>query len=360
MDERYRWDAIAMETSGLVRLEIDESAVDVDLLRAVLVEKTKPSTREGYTKDLVDFFLFVTQGESVYEIEGPKRKSEIKAQVKGELSRLSQSFVGIGRLKALELAARYRECMMQRGLQANTINRRLSAVKSMVRMARRLEMCDWTLAEVDGLTVNPYRDTRGITASQFRLMMVFVNRFSLAGARDFAMLTLLWEAGLRRSELVGCDVRHFDSEQKRLSILGKGRNEREWIDLTESGVLAISEWLEKREVYALTEPLFISLDRANWGSRLSGTSVYRIVRALAKKAGVSENFGPHKIRHSGTTTYLEMTGGDLRGAQAYSRHANLNTLKFYDDNRKQLQKKASAKLAETISWKKNTDESANE
>lgn len=56
MDEGYRWDAIAMETSGLVRLEIDESAVDVDLLRAVLVEKTKPSTREGYTKDLVDFF----------------------------------------------------------------------------------------------------------------------------------------------------------------------------------------------------------------------------------------------------------------------------------------------------------------
>ncbi|WP_299491596.1 hypothetical protein [Acaryochloris sp. IP29b_bin.137] len=50
--------------------------------------------------------------------------------------------MGIGRLKALELAARYRECMMQRGLQANTINRRLSAVKSMVRMARRLEMCD--------------------------------------------------------------------------------------------------------------------------------------------------------------------------------------------------------------------------
>ena len=119
-------------------------------------------------------------------------------------------------------------------LQANTINRRLSAVKSMVRMARRLEMCDWTLAEVDGLTVKPYRDTRGITASQFRLMMVFINRFSLAGARDFAMLTLLWEAGLRRSELVNCDVRHFDLEMKRLSILGKGRNEREWIDLTES------------------------------------------------------------------------------------------------------------------------------
>ncbi|ABW30770.1 hypothetical protein [Acaryochloris marina] len=38
--------------------------------------------------------------------------------------------------------------------------------------------------------------------------------------------------------------------------------------------------------------------------------------------------------------------------------ANLNTLKFYDDNRNQLQKKVSAKLAETISWKKNSDQSS--
>lgn len=339
-----------MDESGLVRLEIDESAVDVDLLRAVLVEKTKATTREGYTKDLVDFFLFVTQGEDAYKIEGPKRKSEIKTQVKAELSRLSQSFVTIDRLKALELAARYRECMMQRGLQANTINRRLSAVKSMVRMARRLEMCDWTLAEVEGLLVKPYRDTRGITPSEFRLMMAFVNRFTLAGSRDYAMLTLLWEAGLRRSELVNCDVRHFDPEQKRLSILGKGRNDREWIDLTENGVEVVSGWLERRGKTVPADPLFISLDRATGGSRLSGTSVYLMVRALAKKAGVSENFGPHKIRHSGTTAYLEITDGDLRGAQAYSRHANLNTLKFYDDNRKQLQKKASAKLGEMISW----------
>ncbi len=121
-----------MNESALIKLEIDESAVDIDLLRAVLVDKNKPATREGYTKDLTDFFLFVTQGESVYQVEGAKRKSHVRTQVKQELSRLSQSFVAIGRLKALELTARYRECMVQRGLQANTINRRLAAVKSMV------------------------------------------------------------------------------------------------------------------------------------------------------------------------------------------------------------------------------------
>ena len=110
-----------MENTALIHLEIDQSAVDVDLLRAVLVDKNKPATREGYTKDLIDFFLFVTQGETVYQAEGSKRKSPIKQQIRTELSRLSQSFVVIGRLKALELTARYRECMMQRGLQSNSL-----------------------------------------------------------------------------------------------------------------------------------------------------------------------------------------------------------------------------------------------
>ena len=63
-----------MTDSALIKLEIDASAVDIDLLRAVLVDKNKPATREGYTKDLIDFFLFVTQGESVYLTEGSKRR----------------------------------------------------------------------------------------------------------------------------------------------------------------------------------------------------------------------------------------------------------------------------------------------
>ncbi len=337
-----------MAESALIQLEIDASAVDVDLLRAVLVDKNKPATREGYTKDLIDFFLFVTQGESVYLTEGSKRKSAIKDQIRVELSRLSQSFVAIGRLKALELTARYRECMMQRGLQANTINRRLAAIKSMVKMARRLEMCDWTLAEVDGLKVKQYKDTRGVSVEQYQQIMTQVDRNTLAGARDHAILTLLWEAGLRRAELVACDVRHFDAAQKRLSILGKGRDEREWLDLTPNSVLQVMGWLQKRGEFLQPEPLFIALDRANYGQRLSGTSVYRIVRHYGQEAGVSDVFGPHKVRHSGVTAYLEMTDGDLRGAQSYSHHANLNTLKHYDDNRQQLQKKASERLSGAI------------
>ena len=77
--------------------------------------------------------------------------------------------------------------------------------------------------------------------------------------------------------------------------------------------------------------------------------MYRIVRRYGQESGVSDSFSPHKVRYSGVTAYLEMTDRDLRGAQSYSRHANLNTLKHYDDNRQQLQKKASEKLSGIIS-----------
>ena len=67
------------------------------------------------------------------------------------------------------------------------------------------------------------------------------------------------------------------------------------------------------------------------------SSVYRIVRHYGREAGVSDVCSPHKVSHSGVTAYLAMTDGDdFRGAQSYSRHSNLNTLKHYDDNREQL------------------------
>jgi integrase/recombinase XerC len=56
----------------------------------------------------------------------------------------------------------------------------------------------------------------------------------------------------------------------------------------------------------------------------------------------------HKIWHFSITALLDMTEGDVRFAQAHSRHKNLSTLIRYDDGRQQLQRKAAKKLAESI------------
>jgi integrase/recombinase XerC len=81
---------------------------------------------------------------------------------------------------------------------------------------------------------------------------------------------------------------------------------------------------------------------------LSGTSIYRLVDAVALAAGLSKKLSPHRIRHSGITAALDATGGDVRRVQKLSRHANLNTLMIYDDNRQNVQGEISDLLAELV------------
>jgi integrase/recombinase XerC len=79
-------------------------------------------------------------------------------------------------------------------------------------------------------------------------------------------------------------------------------------------------------------PLFLGLDRAHGGHRLSDTSIYRIIRNLGKRAGLRAR--PHGLRHTAITDALDMTGGEVKKVQRFSRHKNLQTLLLYDDARK--------------------------
>ena len=82
-------------------------------------------------------------------------------------------------------------------------------------------------------------------------------------------------------------------------------------------------------------PLFMSLDRGNRGRRLTGRSVHRIVRALGKQAGLG-TVRPHGLRHAAITEALDLTRGNVRAVQRFSRHRDLRTLTLYDDNRMDL------------------------
>ncbi len=58
-----------------------------------------------------------------------------------------------------------------------------------------------------------------------------------------------------------------------------------------------------------------------------------MVRGRCKDAGITKVMSPHRVRHSSITAALDATNGDVRKVQKLSRHANLNTLMIYDDNR---------------------------
>ncbi len=84
--------------------------------------------------------------------------------------------------------------------------------------------------------------------------------------------------------------------------------------------------------------------RQGGSGRLTGTSLYRIVRRLGEDAGVRAR--PHGLRHAAITEALDLTGGDVRAVQRFSRHRKLETLLRYDDNRTDMAGAIARRVAE--------------
>jgi integrase/recombinase XerC len=278
-------------------------------------------TLAAYRSDLEDFRTFL----------GASSADEAARQL------LSGSH---GEANAAALA--YRAGMVERGLQAATVNRHLAALRSLVKLANTVGLVPWTLA-VGNVKTQAYRDTRGPGRDGFRgLLAACQARPGAKGRRDAALLRLLHDVGLRRGEVVGLDVADVDLAGSRVFILGKARSQKEPVTLPEPTKAALVAWLDARG--PAEGPLFLNFDRATKGSgRLTGAAVYFIVRALGREAGLAVR--PHGLRHLAITSALDLTKGDVRAVQKFSRHKDVRVLAAYDDNRQDLAGEVAAMVA---------------
>ena len=306
------------------------AAEQKDVLTQLLADKRSENTRRAYNKDLKDFFRFLSSREPS--------------------AALVSEFLALQRFEAKALVLAYKSHLVQeKKLKEATINRRLSAIKALVKFAFEIGKCDYTLSDIRGEKVVPYRDTTGISQQLFRQILAVPQRDTLKGKRDYAILRLLWDNALRRSEVVGADIQDLDTEGRSLLILGKGQGtSKQAITLSSPTVQSIIDWLQARKELDVKKPLFIALDRASYGHRLTGEAIYKLVTKVAKAAGITKKLSPHRIRHSVITAALDATGGDVRKVQKLSRHSNLNTLLVYDDNRLNLQGELSDLLADMV------------
>ena len=309
-------DSEALVPVGSAPLQtVDARSAAERLVEAFLSGRAKTTLR-AYQGDISDFRRFV----------GAETNEEA-----------AELLLSRGHGGANELALRYRGDLLERGLAAATVNRRLAALRSVVKLARVLGMVPWSL-EVPSVESQPYRDTRGPGAAGFRLLLGGLSsRSDAKGARDSAILRLLFDLGLRRIEVSRLDVEDVDLEAGRIFVLGKKRREKEPLTLPEPTAAAVSKWLAARG--SEPGPLFVNLDRARdaretSSRRLSTTSVYRVVRKLGRETGIKAR--PHGLRHAAITEALEATGGNVRAVQRFSRHRDLRVLNLYDDNRADL------------------------
>jgi len=153
---------------------------------------------------------------------------------------------------------------------------------------------------------------------------------SWAGRRDRAVISLLYDCGLRVSELAGLDLNSVERERGLLQVFGKGRKQRR-VPLIEASVEVIDAWLELRasppklgQGSVDQSALFLN----QGGSRLTDRSVRRVLNAWIARAALSLSVHPHMLRHS-FATHLLNAGADLRDVQELLGHAHLSTTQIY-------------------------------
>ena len=211
--------------------------------------------------------------------------------------------------------------------------RKLSALKSFFRYVSTL---DSRYAEFDpAKTIKTPKKPKNLPKylseqeSISLLRSVLEDEESRTRARDFAIITLFLNCGMRLSELVGISLSDIDRALRSLRVFGKGAKERV-IYLNDACRDALALYLEVR---AAESPLPTDADAlflSNRGTRISNKMVQYIVYKYLDKAGLSQRgLSTHKLRHTAATLMYQSGAVDVRVLKDILGHAQLNTTQIY-------------------------------
>lgn len=165
-----------------------------------------------------------------------------------------------------------------------------------------------------------------------KLLEVTANEDNRNFQRDYAIITLFLNCGLRLSELVNINIKDIDFSEARLSVIGKGNKERT-IYLNKACLKAIHEYLEVRPKEGVKvdkqnshKALFLSERR----ERISRRTVQYIVDKELKVAGFdTSKFSVHKLRHTAATLMYQYGNVDIRALQVLLGHESISTTEIY-------------------------------
>jgi site-specific recombinase XerD len=227
----------------------------------------------------------------------------------------------------IETFARYLEGL---GRARSTISRRLCTIVCFYRYAEEEGLLDHSpAAHVRRPRLDYESHATGLDRNEVGAMLVAAG---LAGARDHALISILALNGLRVSEATGADIEKLGLERghRTLTILRKG-GKIVTIPLAPRTARAIDLTVGER----CEGPIFL----ANDGTRLDRHGAGRIVRRIARRAGIAKRVGPHTLRHAFITAALD-AGVPLRDVQEAASHADPRTTMRYDRARVSLDRHA--------------------
>lgn len=168
-----------------------------------------------------------------------------------------------------------------------------------------------------------------LTAREVEAMFGMIDKSNISGLRDYAIMKTLFSTGLRISELVSLNRGNVSLLDREFSVRGKGGKVRV-VFLSREAADAITEYLNER---CDDSPALFANHASNntlrgCECRLTNWSINRMLRSVAKKAGIQKKVSAHVFRHSFATDLLS-NGADIRAVQEMLGHASIKTTQIY-------------------------------
>jgi site-specific recombinase XerC len=239
-----------------------------------------------------------------------------------------------------------RSRLSELGRAPASVNATLSALRGVARAAWQLGKMtaeDYhRIARVRNVRGSRLPAGRALTPGEIgALFDACVGDQTAAGARDSAVVALLYGAGLRRSEAAALDLAHYDSKSDDLKVRGKGDTER-LVPLEAGVTAALNDWLHVRGLSV--GPLLCTV-RKGGKVELRRMSAQAIYDALLKRAGQARiaALSPHDLRRTFASDLLDVSG-DVSAVQKLLGHANVQTTMRYDRRGEAAKRKAIALL----------------
>ncbi|MCI8776657.1 MAG: tyrosine recombinase XerC [Oscillospiraceae bacterium] len=283
-------------------------------------------TAEGYLIDIKVFFRYLIF---------------IKSENETEFDKIPIDKFSVESLKTVNLNVIYEYIYFLREERENgakSIARKISSLKSLFRYLNK-QVCLIDNDPTVNLELPSLKKSlpKYLSLDESISLLETVTDNKNESVRDYCIITLFLNCGMRLSELVNLNISDIDFKEQKMRLLGKGNKER-IIYLNSACIESLREYIDSREnSYAEPDALFLS--RKN--TRISKRRIEQIVEASLKKAGLSgRGLSVHKLRHTAATLMYQHGNVDTLTLKEILGHKSIATTEIYTHLSNDILKKA--------------------
>ena len=245
----------------------------------------------------------------------------------------------------------YREDLKASGHKPTTVQSYIVAARLFFQWTQQEGIYPDITLHLKGAKLDRAHKKDYLTSAQVKEILNGVERDTLQGLRDYAILALMVTDGLRTIEITRSDIGDLRTlgDSTVLYIQGKGHTEKtEFVKVSAPVEKAIRAYLKERGETNPTAPLFPSLSNNSKGQRMTTRSVSGLVKKHLQAAGYdSSRLTAHSLRHTAVTLSL-LAGKDLTEVQEFARHSNIATTMIYNHALDKTKNSCSAAITEAI------------